>query len=69
MKTMQVARQDEEFEHYQRQVMLLKHIADSIEGAEFDLQRKPSHECCWEMGNVAWEDNYRVTFPDREFVS
>tara|TARA_Y100000310_G_C20644080_1_gene795604 strand:- start:342 stop:977 length:636 start_codon:yes stop_codon:yes gene_type:complete len=68
MKTILRDSDNEEFEHYRMQVMLLKHIANSIEGAEFDLQRKPGDEYCWEIGNVTWDDNYRVTFPDCEFA-
>ena len=68
METEYISSQKEIYEHYRGQVMLLKHIADSIEGAEFELQREPAGEDTWEIKNISWNDKYIVTFPNLEYA-
>ena len=56
------------YEHYRGQVMLLKHIADSIDGAEFNMKRSPEEEYCWDIGNICWNENYTITFPNLDYA-
>ena len=48
--------------------MLLKHIADSIDGAEFNMKRTPEKEYCWDIGNICWNENYTITFPNLDYA-
>jgi hypothetical protein len=64
METEYISSQKEIYEHYRGQVMLLKHIADSIDGAEFDLQRQSYSDC----PTIAWNEKFKVTFPNLEYA-
>jgi len=63
-----ISSQEEVYEHYRGQVMLLKHIADSIDGAEFNMKRSPEEEYCWDIGNICWDENYTITFPNLDYA-